>query len=860
YTKTLFEEEEEILQAVVEEIGETEKSHVPTADRVFRVFSGGNVPPMFSSASEDDHDEELEEIDFSEISKLLDVPSRPNSTTNIDMAVVEEKFTGFFIDTTPTPVISDPTMVTDDTPTPLATIPPVPIIGQPIEKTKAPDQGIMQVNDISSINTEIGATSTRGGPSAPDPNTDDISTPVAIDPPRVLSDIGRLPSPKQELDFYIDTEPARINSPHLSGAPDIDIEEDEEVIVYVAPHPRSGRLTPAPSDHTTDVTSLPSTSILTGTSHPPAPSSPGLREPQASKPSTSTYKSNLPPPSTPIPPAPSFESISFSFFNSPAPNKQPRHAPVFTTRAKSKAQLKQRQREARAIRKRVERQAVFGSFGAIMSEAQLRGSNPKRDPRWEERRQDDSDVDWGDEDGEGGGVQEATGLAEGMDLDPDLVMDIDAMKTFAAGMSQKGDRFITMDDIADEERMRAEDEDTRDVGSSGDDEEDENTADDEVDAVVNAEENMMLAEFGDIADFSDDDDDGSDEDDSDDEGHSPRTGFQARLERLRNHTRGKRPRDTRHVSFDEGSDDGDDDDAFMSNLTWAEQDEEFIAHIEMLVDDNDSILTGRDRKERNKLFRAVRDGTFADIDGFIPARKNKDKYKDLPSELQEQWQKDREKKAELRRARELARLEAAADPLSTKKGGKKGRKAMLAAAKLDPTITVLPNRVIDMVTLVQQIRRFIANVGGPLTMSLPPTNKTTRKSIHEMALAFNLKSQSKGKGDSRYTTLSKTTRSGYGINEQKITKLVRRNGAWGGEFTGSSGGRDRGQGRPIVPKHRDGDEVGKAAPKIGQSNIGFKMLASMGWSEGDRIGVTGGLDAPLTAVIKNTKLGLGANK
>lgn len=52
----------------------------------------------------------------------------------------------------------------------------------------------------------------------------------------------------------------------------------------------------------------------------------------------------------------------------------------------------------------------------------------------------------------------------------------------------------------------------------------------------------------------------------------------------------------------------------------------------------------------------------------------------------------------------------------------------------------------------------------------------------------------------------------------------------------------------------------QAAPKIGQSNVGFKMLALMGWMEGDRIGTSGGLDVPLTAVIKNTKLGLGANR
>lgn len=37
------------------------------------------------------------------------------------------------------------------------------------------------------------------------------------------------------------------------------------------------------------------------------------------------------------------------------------------------------------------------------------------------------------------------------------------------------------------------------------------------------------------------------------------------------------------------------------------------------------------------------------------------------------------------------------------------------------------------------------------------------------------------------------------------------------------------------------------------------MLAMMGWAEGERIGV-GGLDVPLAAVIKNTKLGLGATR
>lgn len=247
------------------------------------------------------------------------------------------------------------------------------------------------------------------------------------------------------------------------------------------------------------------------------------------------------------------------------------------------------------------------------------------------------------------------------------------------------------------------------------------------------------------------------------------------------------------------------------------------------------------------------------------------KDKNFSPQLQEQWEKDRARKAEIKRVRTQARLDAAADALAVKKGGKKGRKAMLAAAKFDPSI-IVPERIVDMFTVEQQIRRFLENIGGKQTMVLPPMGKQSRAQVHELALAFNLKSQSKGKGKGRYPTLTKTTRSGFGINEGKIRRIVK--GGGGFMAPGFGGGA---KGGSAMPRHKEGDEVGKvrpclsgytpsltinsqAAPKIGESNIGFKMLALMGWAEGDRIGTSGGLDAPLTAVIKNTKLGLGANR
>jgi hypothetical protein len=147
--------------------------------------------------------------------------------------------------------------------------------------------------------------------------------------------------------------------------------------------------------------------------------------------------------------------------------------------------------------------------------------------------------------------------------------------------------------------------------------------------------------------------------------------------------------------------------------------------------------------------------------------------------------------------------------LVRKKGGKKGHKAMLAAARQDPQITVIgPNRVIDMTTLVQQIKRFIANPEGPRTMALPPANKEIRKMVHEVAAAFHLKSKSNGYGDARYTVLIRTSRTGIRVDEAKVAHIVRR--SHGGEFYRSDKkGRAKGKAQGVVAKQKEGEEVGK---------------------------------------------------
>lgn len=192
-----------------------------------------------------------------------------------------------------------------------------------------------------------------------------------------------------------------------------------------------------------------------------------------------------------------------------------------------------------------------------------------------------------------------------------------------------------------------------------------------------------------------------------------------------------------------------------------------------------------------------------------------------------------------------------------------------------PITTLLPasNRIIDISSLIQMIRRFVADVGGNTTMSLPPTSKETRKNVHELAIAFGLKSVSKGKGEARYVTLSKTTRTGVGrVDERKVARVVKRAGGAGargndfgarGDYYGNGNGGKKGGPKGHVPKHREGEEVGGKAPKIDASNVGFRMLAMMGWAEGQRIGGVGGGDGladPLVAIVKHSKLGLGASR
>ena len=699
------------------------------------------------------------------------------------------------------------------------------------------------MNEIEVLEAEAAssknATATRGE------KAEDQTTIMAVDEPFMGFRIDTNPSPVRDTPAnHIPVEHPGI---HILGE---DIEDDDEIIVYVAPNPRKGVRSSSP---------IQSSSTAAATIPPPTGSEPVSRQVHQG-----TYG---PPSTTTSPPEPTLEPIPTPSppISSPAETSRNAANPVLS---KSSKLARRALRPHRVSKRRKKRHVTFSSFGAIRAETALREVDPRRD----EQRRGDSDVDWG--------VSASEGSVEdgGMEVDND--MDIHTMKTFVEGMSISGSAHVTAEDLAEDEERSYEGGPASD-GSSNEDDEELELADDVPNLLTSEEEDDPTLGDGLVA--------SEDESTSDEEG--PPRSFQARLDKLRKRTEGRPIKDLLKDELD-GELDDDDDDSLIAQIQVTRSclpvsSAPLIHSLQDFIDDNDEILRRRDRKQRNRIFEAIQHGSFEYEMDFAdrPARacfycaasflvlmheaicigckKNKDK--DLPKELQEQWERDRAKKAERKHLRALEKLAAALDPFVTKKGGKKARKARLAAALASP---------MSLETVVERMRRFVADLGGAQTHTLPPMDPKTRKSVHDLAHAFKLESKSQNHGAARFTTLKKKPLSGICVDEKAIRRILGRPSY----YEAHEGGKGKDKAVRIRP--RDGERVGevrfwnsltlvlvyllsyslKAAPKLDGSNIGFQMLSAMGWVEGGRIGVVGGLEAPLVAVIKTTKLGLGANR
>lgn len=755
-TPTLFLREEEILKPVAEEAGEQEASHVPTAERVYRIFHGGSAAPKPSESLSDE--EELLEIDYVDLGRVM---------SEIEAAAASSKRT-----------------------TTLAAATAVTGIAASVQKAE--------------------------------------SQPVVT------------PAEEETTDFYIDTKPSLVQDSststnhiaverHGTGilGEDIGDDEDDDIIVYVAPHPRNGKLasahTQSPPPDANTLLPAPVYQKVYDTPH--APVAPPEPEPKL-WPEAGPKDVVFPEPS-PVPaPALAFKDFSFSLLSS---SPKPTHRVRWPRRT---------------AHRKAERNAMFGSFGAIRAEATLR----ELDPRRAEQRRGDSDVDWG---GSTSGATEAEDSEEdgGMLVDQDI--EVSAMAAFVRSTGVGGQAHVSAGDLEDKARIRMEDEEENESASSSDGHASGEDVDTELE-LADGVQGILAAEGEDEDEvasrsFSAEDDDDDDDDASEDEEATPKRSFQARLDRIRSRTAGQPIKDMMRGELNQEWEPDDDPDSDSDT----DSEDSSIAGIQGFLDENDDILRAMGRKQRNRTFQAIRNGEFELFIDSSPKRK-KDKY--VPAELRDQWERDRAKKAERKRLRELERIASAgADTTTTKKKKKKknrnkNKTAHRAGQAAAPSLE----------TVAGHMRRFVEDLGAAPTLSLPPMEPHVRKSVHELAHAFNLRSKSEGNGAARFTTLVKTTLSGVQVNERKIAWIL------GKPPPPPDGGNGKGKGKAgpgVKIRPRDGELVGAAAPKIDGSNVGFQMLAAMGWAEGSRIGVVGGggLDAPLVAVIKTTKLGLGAS-
>ncbi|KAF9792528.1 hypothetical protein BJ322DRAFT_1029752 [Thelephora terrestris] len=782
-TATLFQEAEELLEPTAQNPDETAESHVPTADKVSRVFSSTH-PHLFDN-SLFNIEEGIEEVNFE------------------DLALVHERVLN-----------SAPSIIT---PPAVQTGPFTGVSRKPAPKPEVPHKGALNGTLVATdvTGTTLGF-STTDGAELHGGHTIKSTTKAARAAPSVLGEpmiVEREimvttadPEPTTILTgpsplFFIDTDPSASQTqipipaysihPHtesLGGNAKAEVEPDSEddVIVYDAPNPRI-------STPRVELSTLANISLLDHT--------------------TSSTPRQV----------------------NPLRRGKFVHVVGRNVRRGSGGVLGVK-------RKKLSEHKNFAAFGAMIAEARLRMQDEEedKDPKEHLRRQGDSDLDWGDETDESEKENcPVIGTAEGMDLDPELVgagVTMAAMESFVQGVNGNHARIDDLEDAIAQGDLSSDGEMDEDEDGDGSDSED----------LEGHEEMMLIEEF--IADQY-----GSDFSDDDDDELDPRAGFQARLDRLRE----KQLKVIKMEDYDD-----DDDDEMDPELQWDEGEEidDFVAGALDKYEKN--------RAAHNAVFKAIQDGFFDDPQ----PKASSSKRKDLPAELQAQWEKDKLKKAGRRKERELARIEAVLNPLVTKKGGKKSRKAMIAAAKLDPSIEI-PHRTIDMVSIEQQIRRFLADK-DKRNLVLPVCDKDTRWKIHSLAPLFGLKSKSKGPGERRYTTLFKDEQSGKYIDERKVARLMKgfnyraSYDVWDDMKEWKGKGKDKGKGKGKGKKERgesgdmktrEGDVVGHAAPKIDETNIGFMMLASMGWSDGATIGLSGGLDVPLTAVIKKTKLGLGAS-
>jgi len=147
-------------------------------------------------------------------------------------------------------------------------------------------------------------------------------------------------------------------------------------------------------------------------------------------------------------------------------------------------------------------------------------------------------------------------------------------------------------------------------------------------------------------------------------------------------------------------------------------------------------------------------------------------------------------------------------------------------------------------------------------------DKKDRKTVHEIASAFSLKSKSVGGGRTRFPVLYKTSRtSDLSTDSLKVieSRLSRRafmprmdKRAKRGHVVPRRGAGGSAGPAGAAFSYQDGEVVGATAPELSAENKGRAMLEKMGWSTGTALGASNnkGILQPVPHVVKISKAGL----
>lgn len=157
------------------------------------------------------------------------------------------------------------------------------------------------------------------------------------------------------------------------------------------------------------------------------------------------------------------------------------------------------------------------------------------------------------------------------------------------------------------------------------------------------------------------------------------------------------------------------------------------------------------------------------------------------------------------------------------------------------------------------------------SLALPPMEKRDRKTVHEIASVFGLKSLSKGSGRARFPVLQKTSKTiefdeylfqrvRSRVGRKFYPRMDRGKGGAGAAHRGRGGGPGGSGGILRADTgYRAGEVVGGTAPELGADNRGRAMLEKMGWTSGNALGALNnkGILQPIAHVIRNSRAGLG---